>query len=115
MCINNLTVFLALFLFADYVHKDLYGFSILFAVPMLSLTFKIPRSKRWLLMKGYHEEAKESMKFVYKGNVEDEFDKMAETVNSLCCRGNVASADSTIEDDSDSVMFVDSANNCEKK
>jgi hypothetical protein len=57
---------------------------------MLMLTFKIPRSKRWLLMKGYHEEAKESMKFVYKGNVEDEFDKMAETMRSLCCRNNVS-------------------------
>jgi MFS family permease len=69
-----------------YVSADLYAFSILGAVPMLLLTFKIPRSKRWLLMKGYRDEAKESMKFVYKGNVEDEFDKMAETINSLCCR-----------------------------
>ena len=66
---------------------DLYGYSILFAVPMLILTFKIPRSQRWLLLKGYHEEAKESMQFVYKGNVEDEFEKMADSINNICCRG----------------------------
>jgi MFS family permease len=65
---------------------ELYGYSVFFAVPMLLLTLKIPRSKRWLLMKGYHEEARESMQFVYHGNVEDEFEKMAETFNSLCCR-----------------------------
>ena len=64
---------------------ELYGYSILFAVPMLLLTFRIPRSKRWLLMKGYREEARESMQFVYKGNVEDEFEKMAENLHSLCC------------------------------
>jgi len=64
---------------------DLYGYSILFAVPMLLLTFRIPRSKRWLLMKGYKEEARQSMQFVYKGNVEDEFERMAENLNSLCC------------------------------
>jgi MFS family permease len=65
---------------------ELYAYSVFFAVPMLLLTLKIPRSKRWLLMKGYHEEAKESMQFVYRGNVEDEFEKMADTFNSLCCR-----------------------------
>lgn len=67
---------------------DLYAFEILGAVSMLFLTFKIPRSKRWLLMKGYREEAKESMQFVYKGNVEDEFERMAETIGSLCCRND---------------------------
>ena len=72
-------------MFESLQHTDLYGYSILFAVPMLILTFKIPRSKRWLLMKGYHEEARESMQFVYKGNVEDEFERMADTINSLCC------------------------------
>ncbi|KAL3921553.1 MAG: hypothetical protein SGILL_002688 [Bacillariaceae sp.] len=78
---------------------DLYGYSIVFAVPMLLLTFKIPRSKRWLLMKGHHEEAKESMQFVYKGNVEDEFEKMAETINSLCCR-NVSDNSNSMESES---------------
>ena len=58
---------------------------------MLLLTFKIPRSKRWLLMKGYREEAKESMQFVYKGNIEDEFDKMATNIDNVCCRKNVTS------------------------
>jgi len=82
---------------------DLYGFSIIFAVPMLILTFKIPRSKRWLLMKGYDEEAKASMQFVYKGNVEDEFEKMADTIHGLCCRGNASKSFDDI-DDADSVV-----------
>ena len=72
---------------ADYPANwtDLYGYSILFAVPMLLLTFRIPRSKRWLLMKGYREEARASMQFVYKGNVEQEFEKMADNLDTLCC------------------------------
>jgi MFS family permease len=86
---------------------ELYGYSVFFAVPMLLLTFKIPRSKRWLLMKGYHEEAKESMQFVYKGNVEHEFEKMAETINSLCCR-NIS--DNTSNTDSESVCGTSSKN-----
>lgn len=47
-------------LMSDYPHNwtDLYSLEILGAVPMLLLSFKIPRSKRRLLMKGYHEEAK---------------------------------------------------------
>ena len=82
----------------------MYGYSILFAVPMLALTFRIPRSKRWLLMKGFTEEARESMQFVYKGNVEDEFEKMAETINSMCC--NRGRNDSAAHEDDDS--FSDS-------
>jgi len=69
---------------------------------MLLLTFKIPRSKRWLLLKGYREEAKESMQFVYKGNVEDEFRRMADTIGSLCCR-NDANAGDDISATGDSV------------
>jgi len=88
---------------------DLYGYSILFAVPMLALTFKIPRSKRWLLMKGYREEAKQSMQFVYKGNVEDEFEKMAETINSLCC--NHTSQGETVTEEDDSMIGSDSFKN----
>lgn len=67
---------------------DLYTLEILFAMPMLLLTFKIPRSKRWLLMKGYTEEAKESMQFVYKGDVDDEFRQMADTIGTLCYRND---------------------------
>ena len=101
---------------------DLYGYSILFAVPMLILTFKMPRSQRWLLLKGYHEEAKESMQFVYKGNVEDEFEKMADSINNICCRGtrNIAKNKNgaTFDDydmddikDSDSVISGGSTSN----
>ena len=75
---------------------------------MLLLTFKIPRSKRWLLMKGYREEARESMQFVYKGNVEDEFEKMAETINSLCCNRGRTNSGTVDDDDYDSVMGDDS-------
>lgn len=67
---------------------DLYNLEILFAMPMLFLTFKIPRSKRWLLMKGYTEEAKQSMQFVYKGDVDNEFQEMADTIDALCCRND---------------------------
>ncbi|KAG7342897.1 major facilitator superfamily sugar transporter [Nitzschia inconspicua] len=91
---------------------ELYGYSIFFAIPMLLLTFKIPRSKRWLLMKGYHEEAKESMEFVYTGNVNEEFDKMAETMNSLCCRNT---PDNTSSPDSESVCGASVRNDgCEE-
>lgn len=85
---------------------DLYAYSILFALPMLLLTFRIPRSKRWLLMKGYHDEARESMQFVYSGNIEDEFEKMADSINILCCRDrcpNMNDGNGSDTDDSDSV------------
>lgn len=54
-------------------------------------------------MKGYHEEAKESMKFVYKGNIEDEFDMMAEKIGNLCCRNDVQEQ---IDDDDMSATSV---------
>ena len=62
-------------------------------MPMLFLTFKIPRSKRWLLMKGYTEEAKASMQFVYKGDVDDEFRQMADSIGALCCRNDFVDED----------------------
>ena len=57
---------------------------------MLVLTFKIPRSKRWLLMKGnrYREEAKRSMQFVYDGDIEEEFEKMVESIEATRCLKN---------------------------
>jgi MFS family permease len=58
-------------------------------------------------MKGYRDEAKESMKFVYKGNVEDEFDKMADTINSLCCRQN--QVEDTDDDDCSKSSVVSKA------
>lgn len=39
-------------------------------------------------MKGYTEEAKASMQFVYKGDVDDEFRQMADTMGELCCRNH---------------------------
>jgi MFS family permease len=44
---------------------------------MLVLTYYIPRSKRWLLLQGYREEAYESMRFVYKGDIEEAFQHLA--------------------------------------
>ena len=38
-----------------------------------------------MLTKGYRDEARKSMQFVYKGNVEQEFEKMAENLDTLCC------------------------------
>ena len=57
---------------------------------MLVLTFNIPRSKRWLLMKGhrYREEAKQSMQFVYDGDIEEEFEILADSIEAICCRNN---------------------------
>jgi hypothetical protein len=92
--------------FLHLYYIDLYAFSILGAIPMLLLTFKIPRSKRWLLMKGYHKEAKESMQFVYKGNIEDEFDKMAQNMDAICCKRQTTTA-TTQEDDDDSDAYYD--------
>ena len=54
----------------------LYGFCGLMAVPMLALTRFIPRSMRWLLLRGCDEEARESMKFVYLGDVTEEFETL---------------------------------------
>jgi MFS family permease len=56
-------------------------------------------------MKGYHREAKESMQFVYKGNIEDEFDKMALNMDSICCRNT-----ETPDDESDVYYNGDDAN-----
>ena len=56
----------------------------LVAVPMLLLTYQIPRSKRWLILHGYRQEAFESMKFVYKGNeqlIREEFDTMVRHID----------------------------------
>lgn len=57
-------------------------------------------------MKGYREEAKESMQFVYKGNVEDEFDRMAETINSLCCRNDANVDDNDVDDFSHASFYT---------
>jgi sugar porter (SP) family MFS transporter len=58
----------------------LYAISFAMAIPMLVLTFFIPRSKRWLLMHGMRKEAEESMRFVYHGNIRPEFDKMVASI-----------------------------------
>jgi MFS family permease len=60
----------------------LYAVSFCLAIPMLVLTFFIPRSKRWLLMHGMRQEAQESMRFVYNGNIQPEFDKMVGSIEA---------------------------------
>jgi sugar porter (SP) family MFS transporter len=55
---------------------DLYGLCGLLASPMFFLTYRIPRSKRWLLLHGFHDEAYESMKFVYDGDITNEYDTL---------------------------------------
>jgi len=56
------------------------------ALPMFALTFYIPRSKRWLLMQGLDQEAFESMKFIYNGDIGKEYKNLKETVlaKDLC-------------------------------
>jgi len=58
----------------------LYGVCGIMALPMFALTYYIPRSKRWLLMQGLNEEAYESMKFIYNGNITKEYKTLADSV-----------------------------------
>ena len=58
----------------------LYGLCGVVAVPMFFLTFYIPRSKRWLLMQGLDQEAYESMRFIYNGNIAQEFENLVDTI-----------------------------------
>jgi MFS family permease len=74
---------------------ELYGASVFVAVPMLLLTFRIPRSKRWLLMHGRRQEALESMQFVYKGDVHSEFTSMATSI-ALSRTASMPNEDGTI-------------------
>lgn len=60
----------------------LYGVCALLSLPMLGLTFCIPRSKRWLLLHGRDEEAYQSMKFIYKGDIQEEFELLVENVTA---------------------------------
>jgi sugar porter (SP) family MFS transporter len=61
----------------------LYGVAVcLLALPMLVLTFCIPRSKRWLLMHGFREEAEQSMRFIYSGDITEEFDRLANSLDA---------------------------------
>jgi len=58
----------------------LYGLCGMMALPMFALTFYIPRSKRWLLMHGLDQEAYESMKFIYNGNITKEYETLADSI-----------------------------------
>ena len=62
------------------ISTALYGVTVLGTIPMLLLTTVVPRSMRWLLMKGHTDQAKESMRFVYKSNVEEEFEQLQQQV-----------------------------------
>lgn len=64
----------------------LYGLCGVVAVPMFALTYYIPRSKRWLLMKGLNQEAFESMRFIYSGNITKEFETLVDTI----CTGDIS-------------------------
>jgi len=59
----------------------LYGLCGLMALPMFALTYYVPRSTRWLLMHGLHQEAYESMKFMYIDNFKNEYEAL---VNGVC-------------------------------
>jgi predicted MFS family arabinose efflux permease len=66
-------------------------------------------------MKGHKEEAKESMQFVYKGNVNDEFERMADTINNLCCRSNASGTDDPSTDNDCDSLFGEGEKNGSKK
>jgi len=50
---------------------------------MILLTTVVPRSVRWLLLQGMVEEARESMRFVYKSHVDQEFEKLRDQVELI--------------------------------
>jgi MFS family permease len=58
----------------------LYGLCGMMALPMFALTFYIPRSKRWLLMQCLDQEAYESMKFIYNGNITKEYETLTDSI-----------------------------------
>jgi sugar porter (SP) family MFS transporter len=60
-----------------------YALAGLAAVPMFFLTYRIPRSMRWLLLHGLEEEAYEAMKFVYRGDIREEFELLVGRVTPL--------------------------------
>ena len=59
---------------------------------MLATSYLIPRSMRWLLLKGLEEEARESMRYVYKTGVDREFqillDSLAATTTAAVASNN---------------------------
>lgn len=56
-------------------------------------------------MKGYRDEAKQSMGFVYDGNIDHEFDVLAASMDALCCNAKPQVSDDD-DDDSDSVCSI---------
>mmetsp|Transcript_33280 Transcript_33280/g.76697 ORF Transcript_33280/g.76697 Transcript_33280/m.76697 type:complete len:379 (-) Transcript_33280:421-1557(-) len=72
------------------------------AVPMLLTSFAIPRSVRWLLLKGHTEEAKKSIKYIYKTRVDEEFDELLEFIGA-------ATTESTPVQDQDSKAAEEAA------
>eukprot|EP00531_Pseudo-nitzschia_arenysensis_P018058 CAMPEP_0116124980 /NCGR_PEP_ID=MMETSP0329-20121206/5568_1 /TAXON_ID=697910 /ORGANISM="Pseudo-nitzschia arenysensis, Strain B593" /LENGTH=572 /DNA_ID=CAMNT_0003618993 /DNA_START=1136 /DNA_END=2854 /DNA_ORIENTATION=+ len=69
----------------------LYGLCGVAALPMFALTHCIPRSKRWLLMQGLDQEAYESMRFIYNGDIGKEFENLVDTV----CTGYISPSTAT--------------------
>jgi len=54
--------------------SDLYACTTIVTIPVLIMSTLIPRSMRWLLMNGKIDEAKQSMQFIYNGNIDEEFE-----------------------------------------
>jgi hypothetical protein len=52
----------------------------LLSLPMLLLTYYIPRSTRWLLLHGHKEEAYHSMTFIYRGDFRENFETLVSKV-----------------------------------
>ncbi len=69
----------------------LYGLCGVVALPMFALTHCIPRSKRWLLMQGRDQEAYESMRFIYNGDIGKEFETLLVTI----CKGDISPSTAT--------------------
>lgn len=59
---------------------QLYLICCVMSIPMWVLTYVIPRSKRWLLMHGMRDEAKQAMQFIYDDDVTEHFNRLAATI-----------------------------------
>lgn len=75
--------------------KYTYAWSMVAAVSMLALTFAIPRSYRWLLLKNLDEEAMESVRFVFSesSSAEQEFAATKQSRDEQLCRISIDISD----------------------
>jgi len=68
----------------------IYMITYTMSIPMVMLAYRIPRSQRWLLQQNQVEEAKDSMQFVYRGNIDAVFENLVQNVRLASAASNTA-------------------------